>query len=130
LIVLDASAVLELLLQTTAGARVARRIGAPDESLHVPHLLDVEVAQVLRRYEAAGTLSPAEAEQALADLSCLDINRYAHDPFLSRIWKLRHNLTAYDACYVALAEVLEAPLLTCDARLSRFSGHGAVIELP
>lgn len=130
MIVLDASAVLELLLQTPTGARVARRIGAPDESLHVPHLLDLEVAQVLRRYEAAGTLSPAEAEQALADLSDLDINRYAHDPFLSRIWELRRNLTAYDACYVTLAEVLDAPLLTCDARLSRSSGHGAVIELP
>ena len=130
MIVLDASAVLELVLRTTTGARVARRIGAPDESLHAPHLIDIEVAQVLRRYEATGTLSQAEAKQALADLSDLDINRYAHDPFLARIWKLRRNLTAYDACYVALAEALDAPLLTCDARLSRSPGHRALIELP
>lgn len=129
MIVLDASAVLELLLQTQTGARVAGRIAAPDESLHAPHLLDLEVAQVLRRYESAGTISPSEARQALADLSDLDISRYAHDLFLFRIWELRHNLTAYDACYVALAETVGAPLLTCDARLAQAPGHGAVVEL-
>lgn len=130
MIVLDASVVLELLLRTPSGARVAARIAAPSESLHTPHLLDLEVAQVLRRYEATGTVSAEEGEQALADLVDLDLIRYAHDPLLSRVWELRHTVTAYDACYLALAEALGAPLLTCDARLARARGHRAIVEGP
>ncbi len=130
MIVLDASAVLELLLRTGTGARVALRIGALGESLHAPQLLDLEVAQVLRRYESMGTLSPDEAKQALVDFSGLDISRYPHDPFLFRIWELRSNHTVYDACYVALAETLQAPLLTCDTRLAASPGHVARVELP
>jgi predicted nucleic acid-binding protein len=127
-IVLDASAVLELLLGTTGGAIVERRIDNPNETLHVPHLLDVEVAQVIRRYERKRTITAARGRQALEDLADLDATRYAHDLLLARVWSLRHNFSAYDAVYVALAEALAAPLLTCDARLARSGGHGARVE--
>lgn len=77
-------------------------------SLHVPHLLDAEVAQVLRRYEREAQLLPGEAADALDDLRDLDLTRHAHEPLLDRVWALRHDFTAYDAVYVALAEVLDA----------------------
>jgi predicted nucleic acid-binding protein len=127
-IVLDASAVVELLLQTTTGVRVGQRIASRVESLHAPHLLDIEVAQVLRRFEAGGALTPERAEQALADLLDLDVRRHAHDLLLPRVWQLRHNLTAYDAAYVALAEALDAPLVTTDGRVARAKGHEARVE--
>jgi predicted nucleic acid-binding protein len=129
MIVLDASAAIEVLLATEAGARCAPRLFAPGESLHAPHLIDVEVAQVLRRYSAAGELSEERGRGALADLSAMPLERYPHEPLLQRAWELRRKLTAYDAVYVALAEALEAPLLTRDARLARSRGHRARIEL-
>jgi predicted nucleic acid-binding protein len=116
-IVLDASAVLELLLGTDKGDRLAERIAPPQETLHAPHLIDLEVAQVLRRYVGRRQLDEARAAQALDDLRDLDLNRYPHDVLLGRIWELRHNASAYDAAYLALAEALGAPLLTSDARL-------------
>jgi predicted nucleic acid-binding protein len=116
-IVLDASALLELLLVTNKGGEVAERIAAPEETLHAPHLIDLEVAQVLRRYLARRQLDEVRASQALDDLRDLDLNRYPHDVLLGRIWELRHNASAYDAAYLALAEALGAPLLTSDARL-------------
>lgn len=128
MIVLDASAALELLLGSAVGRRVAVRIADPSESLHVPHLVDLEIAQVLRRFVLAGSVSPARATQALDDLAQLDLDRCAHGPLMPRIWALRDNLTAYDAAYVALAEALAAPLLTCDARIAG-APHGAVVEL-
>jgi predicted nucleic acid-binding protein len=128
-IVLDASAALELLLRTPIGARVADRALTPDESLHAPHLLDVEVTQVLRRYALAGELTVDRAEEALLDLADLPLTRYAHTDLVSRIWGLRDSMTAYDGVYVALAEALDAPLLTSDGKLSRAHGHGARIEL-
>ncbi|HEY3821062.1 MAG TPA: type II toxin-antitoxin system VapC family toxin [Polyangiaceae bacterium] len=128
MIVLDASAVLELLLRTPTGANVERRIAAPRESLHVPHLLDVEVAQVVRRYERRRAITAARGREMLEDLSDLDATRYPHDVLLRRIWDLRQNLTAYDAVYVALAEALAAPLLTCDASFAGAHGHAAKIE--
>jgi predicted nucleic acid-binding protein len=128
-IVVDASAMLEVLLNTPAGARVADRLSAAGETLHAPHLLDLEVAQVLRRYAASGEIDPQRGAQALEDLADLPLARYAHDVFLSRIWELRDNLTAYDAAYVALAEVLEAPLVTRDAALASPRIHRARIEL-
>jgi predicted nucleic acid-binding protein len=124
-IVLDASAVLDLLLTTERGALVAARIEDPGVGLHAPHLLDLEVAQVLRRRVAAGELSVGSAEQALDDLMAIDVERHAHEPLLRRVWHLRSNLTAYDAVYVALAEVLDCELLTCDARLARAPGVAA-----
>lgn len=130
MIVLDASAVLELLLNTPTGRRVAARIRPARISLHAPHLLDLEVAQALRRYVAAGKLPEARGRLALDDLSQLDVLRWEHEPLIPRIWALRHNFTAYDAAYVALAEVLEAPLLTCDGRLAAAPGSTARVELP
>ena len=129
MIVLDASVVLELLLNTAAGRSVANRIQRPEESLHVPHLLDVEVAQVLRRYVQHGVLSAERGRQSLTYLRQLDVTRYAHEALLQRMWALRENLTAYDAAYVALAEVLNAPLLTRDAKLAAAPGVQARVEL-
>jgi predicted nucleic acid-binding protein len=127
-IVVDASAVLEVLLRTRAAARVERRLFGRD-TLHAPHLLDVEVAQVLRRYEARRELTAGRGSEALADLAALPLNRYPHDALLPRIWELRANLTAYDAAYVALAEALNARLVTRDERLASASGHQAIVEL-
>jgi predicted nucleic acid-binding protein len=129
MIVLDASAVLELLLGTPAGRGVAERIAAPAETLHAPHLVDLEVAQVLRRFQREGDLDEARGREALAALRALDVARYPHDVLLPRIWQLRDVVTAYDAAYLALAEALAAPLLTADARLARTRGHRARVEL-
>ena len=129
MIVLDASAVIELLLQTATGKRVARRIAARSQGLHAPHLVDVEVLQVLRRWEARGALSSDRAAEAVVDLAQLDLRRHPHDVLSSRIWELRANVTAYDAAYLALAEALRAPLLTTDGRLARAPGHRATVEV-
>jgi len=129
LIVLDASALLELLLVTDKAGEVAERIAAPEETLHAPHLIDLEVAQVLRRYVARRQLDEVRASQALEDLQDLDLNRYPHDVLLGRIWELRHNASAYDAAYLALAETLGAPLLTSDARLREVPDARAHIEV-
>jgi predicted nucleic acid-binding protein len=128
-IVVDASVVIEVLLNTPAGVRVADRLFADGETLHAPHLLDLEVAQVLLRYALSAELDPARGAQALEDLAALPLNRYPHDVLLPRIWELRHNVTAYDAAYVALAEGLAAPLVTRDAALAASRGHAARIEL-
>jgi predicted nucleic acid-binding protein len=127
--VVDASAILEVLLATPAGARVAERLFQSGETLHAPHLLDLEVAQVLRRYALAGDMDSARGLEALEDLADLPLTRYPHDLLLPRIWELRRNLTAYDAAYVALAEALAAPLVTRDAALTRVRGHHARVEL-
>lgn len=129
MIVVDASAVIEVLLNTPAGVRVANRLFADGETLHAPHLLDLEVAQVLRRYALSAELDAARSAQALEDLAALPLSRYPHDVLLPRIWELRHNVTAYDAAYVALAEALAAPLVTRDAALAASRGHAARIEL-
>jgi len=129
LIVLDASAAVEVLLQTAAGAPMTERLLDPAESLHAPHLLDVEVAQVLRRFVLRGEVAPDRARQALEDLASLPLERYSHEILLSRVWMLRENLTAYDATYVALAEILGATLLTRDGRILRAPGHAARIEV-
>lgn len=129
MIVLDASAIVELVLVTETGRIVAERIADPALGLHVPHLVDVEVAQVLRRFVRDGDLEARDAAAALDEFRALDLQRHAHEPLLTRVWALRQNLTAYDAVYVALAEVLDSTLLTCDARLSRAPGIGGMVEL-
>jgi predicted nucleic acid-binding protein len=128
-IVVDASALIEALLRTPAAGAVETRLFAPGETLHAPHLVDVEVAQVVRRYVANGDIDEARGRQALGDLADFPLRRYPHDILLPRIWELRSNLTAYDATYVALAEALGAPLLTRDRRLAAAAGHRARIEL-
>ena len=129
MIVLDASAAIDWLLRTSAGINIEKRIFSRNESLHSPHLLDLEVLQVLRRLYREGNISEQRANQVLDDLLSLRIARYPHFIFLSRIWQQRHNLSAYDGAYVALAERLGATLITRDARLSAASGHSARIEL-
>lgn len=129
MIVLDASAVLELLLRSPGAERVEARVLDVAETLHAPHLLDVEVAQVVGRYWMGGELDAERGRLALADLGDLPIARYPHDVLLPRVWELRRNVTAYDAVYLALAEALGAPLLTCDSRLASAPGHRARIEL-
>ncbi len=129
MIVLDASVVIEVLLRTAAGQQLEQRVLVAAETLHVPHLLDLEVTQVLRRYCRAGELSVARGKEALRDLLDLPINRYPHHLFLPRIWELRDNVTAYDAAYLALAESLAAPLLTRDTRLETAAGHRAVVQV-
>lgn len=121
---------IELILGTASGAVVARRIGDPGETLHAPHLIDLEVTQVLRRYWLTGEISQQRAIAARRDFADLDIVRYAHDMILDRIWDLKGNLTAYDAAYVVLAEALDAPLLTSDKRLQRVPGVQITVEIP
>jgi predicted nucleic acid-binding protein len=120
--VLDASALVELILSTPAGQLVRERIADPAEALHVPHLADIEVTQALRRYVRAHAIDAGTAAAALDDYRALDLQRHAHEPFLERVWELRDNLSAYDAVYIALAEVMDTTVLTMDARLSRAPG--------
>jgi predicted nucleic acid-binding protein len=128
-IVVDASALLELLLRTSAAKAVEERLFATGQTLHAPHLLDVEVAHVIRRYAANGEIESERGRMALVDLADFPVRRYPHDFLLPRVWDLRNNLTAYDAVYVALAEALAAPLLTRDRRLAAAAGQHAQIEL-
>jgi predicted nucleic acid-binding protein len=128
-IVIDASAVLELVLDTEAARRVADRLLAPAEVLHAPHLLDVEVTQAVRRYVASREVDARKGRQAIADLLDLPVVRHPHTVLLERAWELRRSVSAYDAMYVALAEGLDAPLVTRDERLARAHGHRARIEV-
>ena len=129
MIVLDASAAVDWLLQTSSGKRVENRIYARSESLHAPDLLDLEVTQVLRRLTLQGIVSGTRADEAVRDLLDLRVTRYPHLVLLPCIWQLRHNFSAYDAANVVLSEKLDAPLITRDSRLASTSGHGATIEL-
>lgn len=129
MIVPDASVILEVLLRTPDAEGIEARIFLPDETLHAPHLLDLEVAQVLRRYVSQRQITEARGAEALADLGDFPITRYPHTIFLPRVWELRGNLTAYDAVYIALAEALDASLVTRDSGLASATGHGAHIDL-
>jgi predicted nucleic acid-binding protein len=128
-IVVDASIVIEVLLQTKDGLVIGEKLLIREESLHAPHLIDVEIAQVLRRYVLRGELYAERARQALDVLAEFPLTRYAHEPLLGRMWALRENLTAYDAAYVALAEGLRVPLLTRDRRISAAPGLATSVEV-
>lgn len=130
-IMLDASAAVAVLLNRGSDApRVRERMDlAGDEGMHVPHLFEVEVMNVLRRHFLSGALSPERARVALNRLFTMRIIRYPHTALLSRVWELKDNVTAYDAVYIALAETLEAPLVTRDARLAQAPGIRAVVEV-
>lgn len=129
MIVLDASATIEWLLQSSTGVKIDQRIFSPLESLHAPHLLDVEVTQVLRRYVRDKAITARRGQEALEDLADMPLSRYPHDLLIPRIWELRATLTAYDAAYVALAELLDARLLTCDGKIASASGHHAIVDV-
>jgi predicted nucleic acid-binding protein len=120
-LVVDASVVLRLLLHTGATGSTVRAAVARQD-LHTPHLLDVEVASALRRLVAARKVTAGRAAAALSDLAVLGLDRYPHAHLLSRIWQLRTNLSAYDACYAALAETLQCRLLTSDHELATAPG--------
>ena len=129
MIVVDASVVLDLILAQSVAETIGQRLFAPTETLHAPELLDLEVLQVLRRHWRAGSLSASRGKIAVADLHDLPVVRHPHGDLIERIWQLRASVTAYDAVYLALAEALDAPLLTQDARLARAPGHTARVEL-
>jgi predicted nucleic acid-binding protein len=129
MIVVDASAVLDALLDTSRSEAVQRRLFRPRETIVAPYLLDIEVLQVLRRYWNSKQLEEARAVEAIDDYFALPIERYVHQPLLGRIWELRATLTAYDATYVALAELLGTRLLTTDARLAKSPGARHVTDL-
>ncbi len=130
LLVIDASVAIELLLRRSAYAEtIAERVFAAGASLHAPHLLDLEVIRVLRRYERAGQLSRTRGEEVIADLWDLGIHRHGHNLFAGRIWELRHNVTAYDAAYLSLAETLDAEFLTMDVSLGNVPGCEAVVTI-
>jgi predicted nucleic acid-binding protein len=129
LIVIDASALLEILLRTHRADRLMERAFSGSEQMHAPQLLDIEITQVLRRLVRQKEITTARAEQVLQDLSDLLLERHEHQALVQRIWQLRDSLSAYDGAYVALAEALAAPLLTCDAKLAGAHGHRATIEL-
>lgn len=129
MIVVDASVIIDLLLRVPGVEALDARLFDSGESLHAPHLVDVEVAHALRKYALRGELSDARGKSALALLKRFPITRHEHDSLLQRVWMLRQNLSAYDATYVALAEGLGATLLTRDSPLSSSSGHTARVEL-
>jgi predicted nucleic acid-binding protein len=127
--VVDASAVLEMLLRTPCGEACRERLLESGEDICAPHLLDVEVAQVLRRFSLQREIASDRCGEALADLADLALTRYPHVPLLERAWELRGSVSMYDAVYLALAEALEAPLVTCDVRIARAHGHRAKVQL-
>ncbi len=128
MIVLDASATLELLLVTDVGIQVGQRIRGT-ESLHAPQLLIIECIQVIRRTWIRGDIDAQLGATLIDDLRLLDIELYDQELLATRCWELRDNLTAYDAAYVALSELLGTPLVTTDARLAGAPGNDATIEL-
>ena len=129
MIVVDASALVEVLLRTADAAVIETRLFAAGETLHVPHLLDIEVVHAVRRYAVSGRIDAERGRIAMEVLADLPLSRYPHHLLLRRVWDLRNTLTAYDAVYVALAEALDVPLIARDRRLAGASGHRARIEL-
>jgi len=129
LIVVDASAIVTLLLGLPGADAIKDRLSETDEPIGAPHLIDAEVVHAIRRYVAAGHASAHRGAQAIEDFGDLEIQRFPQAALLGRVWALRDNLTAYDALYIALAEVLEASLLTRDRRIAAAPGHHAKVEV-
>ena len=129
MIVSDASALVEILIRSPAASAIQRRLGARDQTLHAPHLIDLEVAKALRRFARTGQIEVTRGTQVLEDFLEVRLIRYPHHPLLPRIWELRHSVSAYDAAYVALAESPDVPLVTRDARLAAAKDHRARIDL-
>lgn len=129
MIVLDASAAVEWLLGRSAAATIAARMTDPDCAVHAQSTLNVEVASAMRGLVRGGHASAERGLAAITDLAASDIVLHDPVPLLPRAWQLRHNLTMYDALYVALAELLDAALVTTDARIARASGIRAKVEV-
>ncbi len=127
MIVLDASVVVELLTNGPLADSIRSELAGQDGSFLVPHLIDVEVLSAIRRLVAGRRIDPHDSGQFLAGLAMLPAERYSHVPLIGRIWELRHNFTAYDATYIALAEATDSVLYTCDEKLRR--GHRARVVL-
>jgi predicted nucleic acid-binding protein len=127
MIVLDASVVVELLSNGILADSIRNELAGRDESVVVPHSIDVEVMSALGRLVAGQRIDSHRSGQFLADLAALPAERYSHTPLIGRIWELRHNFTAYDAAYIALAEATDSVLYTCDEKLRR--GHRARVAL-
>jgi predicted nucleic acid-binding protein len=128
-IVVDASALVEALLGTAAAERVEKKLFDRGETIHAPHLIDLEVTQILRRYAIGREVAAERCRTALEDMQVFPLIRHAHDLLLPRIWELRQNVSAYDGAYVALAEFLGATLVTRDRRLAAAPGLRAHVEV-
>jgi predicted nucleic acid-binding protein len=129
MIVVDATVVLHTLLQLPGTRRVEERLFGEGRPLHAPALLDIEVAQAIGGCSKAGRIEAERGRMAIADLADFPLTRHGHDLLLGRIWQLRQSLNAAEAAYVALAEALDATLLTSDRKLAGATGHQARIEL-
>ena len=127
MIVLDASVVFELLNNSAVADSIRNELAGRDESFLVPHLIDIEVMSALRRLATGQRIDSDRTRQFLAALATLPAERYSHTPLIGRIWELRHNFTAYDAAYIALAEATDSTLYTCDEKLRK--GHRARVAL-
>ncbi|MCL4852937.1 MAG: type II toxin-antitoxin system VapC family toxin [Bryobacteraceae bacterium] len=127
MIVLDASVVVELLTNGSLADSIRNELAARDESFVVPELIDVEAVSAFRRLAAGQRIDSHRSRQFLAELAALPAERYSHTPLIGRMWELRHNFTAYDAAYIALAEATGSVLYTCDEKLH--SGHRARVVL-
>lgn len=128
MIVVDTSAVIDAVLARPAKQELRARL-SDDGDLHAPHLIDVEILHVLRSLVQRKAVHAARVEDARADIADIALTRYPLGPLSDRVWDLRHRLTAYDAAFVALAEALTVPLITCDRRLARAGGHNAQVEV-
>ncbi len=130
MIVVDASAVVPALVSSAGfGASAREVLGVHVAQLAAPALLDVEVSSAIRRLERSGEIPTTTAEGGVAVLAGMRIERFTHEPLLRRMWELRHNVTSYHAAYVALAERLDAPLVTLDARLAKATGIRCAVRL-
>ena len=128
MLVIDASAVVELLMASPIGEAIQEYVFSSSAPLAAPQLLDVEVLHVIRRFHRTGILPVERCEQALEDFGDLAIRRYGHELLRPGMWRLRDSVTAYDAAYIALAELLETRIVTCDGKLSRSNGHDIRFE--
>lgn len=128
MLVVDTSAILDAIAAREPAPGLTARL-SEDGDLHAPHLIDIELLHALRGMMMRDEITAERAQDARADFADTSLLRYPHEPLSDRIWELRHNLSAYDAAFVALAETLEVPLITCDGRLASSSAHNAQIEL-
>lgn len=129
MIVVDASALVEVLIRSSATASVEDFLVRNRDGLHAPHLLDIECTHVIRHYVQLGIMQSHHARISISGLQDFRLIRHSHVPLLGRVWELRASLTAYDAVYVALAESLGAPLLTRDKRLARSAAAYVQMQL-